>query len=156
MKSIEKINLLVDKLDAKLQAKNMQTQKMAERNATLLRQENLEKIAKIYEELKLSKNHPDFSTIFNYTAMNLAGIVLKDENFGEIHKGKYVQIISIAHELNSSGKRVTKNSSLGYYGKAEKVTEEEKKNIIEFVLRWRYEKSFQHSDHYQQLLEKLH
>jgi len=101
------------------------------------------------------QNHPDFSTLFNYTAMNLAGIGLKDENFGEIHKGKYVQIISISYELNSDGKRVNKNSSLGYYGKAEKLEEKEKSNIIEFVLRWRYEKSFQHSDDYQRLLSKI-
>ena len=156
MTSIEKINLLVDKIDAKLQAKNIQTQKKPEKSPTILRQENLEKIAKIYEKLELSKNHPDFSTIFNYTAMNLAGIGLKEENFGEIYKGKYVQLISIAYELNSSGKRVTKNSSLGYYGKAEKITEKTKNSIIEFVLRWRYEKSFQHSNYYETLLQKLH
>jgi hypothetical protein len=105
--------------------------------------------------LELSKNHPDFNTIFNYTAMNLAGIGLKDENFGEIHEGKYVQIISIAYELNTEGKRITKNTSLGYYGKAEKLNEKTKSQIIEFVLRWRYEKTFEHSDYYQQLLEKL-
>jgi len=65
------------------------------------------------------------------------------------------QIISIAHTLNSSGKRVSKNSSLGYYGKAEKVTREKKNTIIEFVLRWRYEKSFQHSNYYEKLLAKI-
>jgi hypothetical protein len=88
--------------------------------------------------------------------MNLAGIGLKDEHFGEIHEGKYVQIISIAYELNSDGKRINKNTSLGYYGKSEKLEEEKKSDIIEFVLRWRYEKTFQHSDYYQKLLEKLH
>jgi hypothetical protein len=148
---MERINFLLDKVEVKLQNKNTDNN-----TSSILREKNLKKIAKLYETLELSKKHPDFSTIFNYTAMNLAGIGLKNEDFGEIREGKYVQIISIAYELNSDGKRVNKNSSLGYYGKAEKLSEKEKSEIIEFVLRWRYEKTFQHSDHYQQLLEKLH
>ena len=151
MRSIEKVNLLLDRLYVKLQAQN-RTKKMP----SSLRQKNLEKISKLYEELNLSEKHPDFSTIFDYTAINIAGIGLKEENFGEIQKGKYVQIISIAHTLNSNGKRVSKNSSLGYYGKAEKITEKTKNSIIEFILRWRYEKSFRHSDYYQQVLEKFY
>jgi len=150
MKSIEKINLLLDKLDVKLQA-----QKSVTKTPSYLRQENLKKIAKLYEVLNLSEKHPDLSTIFNYTAINVVGIGLKEESFGEIQEGKYVQIISIAHKLNSSGKRVSKNSSLGYYGKAEKITEETKNSIIEFILRWRYEKNFQHSDYYERLLSTI-
>lgn len=151
MNLIEKINFLISQLEAKLE-----TQKTTDTTPPLLREINLKKIANLYEKLELSKNHPDFSSIFNYTAMNLAGIGLKDEDFGEIREGKYVQIISIAYELNNDGQRINKNSSLGYYGKAEKLSQKEKNNIIEFVLRWRYEKSFQHSDYYQELLEKLH
>jgi len=151
MRSIDKINLLLDKLDV-----NLQAQKTVAKTSSYLRQENLEKITQLYEVLNLSEKHPDLSTIFNYTAINVAGIGLKEENFGEIQEGKYVQIISITHKLNSSGKRVSKNSSLGYYGKAEKITEETKNSIIEFILRWRYEKSFQHSDYYEKLLQKLH
>ena len=151
MRSIAKVNLLLDRLDVKLQAQNR-----TERMPSSLRQENLKKISKLYEELNLSEKHSDFSTIFDYTAINIAGIGLKEEKFGEIQKGKYVQIISIAHTLNNSGKRVSKNSSLGYYGKAEKITEETKNSIIEFVLRWRYEKSFQHSDYYEKLLERFY
>jgi len=150
MRTIEKINLLLDRLEVNLQSKNR-----VKETPSSLRQKNLEKLTKLYVELNLSKKHPDFSTIFDYTAINIAGIGLKEENFGEIQKGKYVQIISIAHTLNSSGKRVSKNSSLGYYGKAEKITEEQKNNIIEFILRWRYEKSFQHSDYYEKLLATI-
>ena len=150
MKSIEKINQLLDKLEVNLQPKTT-----AEKTPLSLRQENLEKIAKLYKELGLSEKHPNFSTIFDYSAINIAGIGLKEENFGEIQKGKYVQIISIAHEAKKSGKCVSKNSSLGYYGKAEKLTEERKNSIIEFVLRWRYEKSFQHSDYYEKLLATI-
>ena len=148
MESIKHLNNLLEQLELKL--------KTYKNTPSELREKNLKRVATLYEELNLSTKHPDFSTIFNYTAMNLAGIVLKDENFGEIHEGKYVQIISIAYKLNNEGKRVTKNSSLGYYGKAEKLEEKKKYQIIEFVLRWRYEKSFQHSDDYQQLLKKLH
>jgi len=143
MRSIEKINLLLDEVEKKIQKNN-------------LRERNLKRIFELYTLLELPKKHPDFSTIFNYKAMNLAGIGLKEEDFGEIREGKYVQIISIAYELNKNGKRLLKNSSLGYFGKAEKLTTEMKSNIIEFVLRWRYEKTFQHSEHYRQLLSKLH
>ena len=151
MTSIEKIDFLLNEFEAKLQ--QSQVPKSEQNN---LRDMNLERITSLYQTLNLEKKHPDFTTIFNYKAMNLAGIGLKDEDFGEIREGKYVQIISIAYEINSAGKRVVKNSSLGYYGKAEKLTTKEKSNIIEFVLRWRYEKTFQHSEHYQQLLSKLH
>jgi hypothetical protein len=142
--------MLLDRLDVKLQAQN-RTQK----TPSPLRQENLEKLANLYEELNLSEKHPNFTTIFDYTAINVAGIGLKEENFGEIQEDKYVQIISITHELNNSGKRISKNSSLGYYGKAEKITVETKNCIIEFILRWRYEKSFQHSDYYEKLLATI-
>ena len=143
MSNIKKIHLLLDEVEERLQKSN-------------LRAENLKEISKLFQKLNLSEKHPNFSTIFNYKAMNLAGIGLKDEAFGEIQAGKYVQIIAIAYEIDKDGKRVIRNSSLGYYGKAEKLTQENKSDIIEFVLRWRYEKSFQHSDYYQQLLEKLH
>jgi len=150
MTSIEKINFLVNQVETRFQV-----HETAQPAPAILRKENLHKVAKLYETLELFKKHPDFSTIFNYTAMNLAGIGLKDEDFGEIREGKYVQIISISYELNSDGQRVNKNSSLGYYGKAEKVGEKKKSNIIEFVLRWRYEKSFQHSDYYERLLSTI-
>lgn len=149
MKNMEEVNFLLQELEKKLKRNK-------NNSYSTLRKENLEKISKLYHVLELSKKHPDFSTIFNYKAMNLAGIGLKNEDFGEIRKGKYVQIISISYEVTSEGNRNLKNSSLGYYGKAEKLNEKDKNKIIEFVLRWRYEKSFQHSDYYQQLLDKLH
>lgn len=150
MNSIEKINFLLDQVESKLQQPTFQP------TTSSLREINLTRIEKLFENLKLDKKHSDFKSIFNYTAMNLAGIGLKNEEFGEIREGKYVQIIAIAYEINRLGNKITKNSSLGYYGKAEKLDEHEKSDIIEFVLRWRYEKTFQHSDYYQQLLEKLH
>ena len=148
MTAIEKIYLLLDKIEAKLEQQTLQESQ--------LRVYNLKRLASLYQELNLKLKHPDFTTIFDYKAMNLAGIGLKDNDFGEIRRGKYVQIISIAYETTQEGKSIAKNSSLGYFGKAEKLTKEQKSNIIEFVLRWRYEKSFRHSEHYQELLAKLH
>lgn len=150
MTSIEKINFLLEQVENKVK-----TLKSTDKHHSL-RDTNLERIAELFDLLELSKKHPDYGTLFDYTAINLAGIGLKNEDFGEIREGKYVQIISIAYETDKEGTRVSKNTSLGYYGKGEKLDEKEKHNIIEFVLRWRYEKSFQHSDYYQLLLEKLH
>ena len=150
MTNIEKLNSLLNQLEYKL--KHHQSTPIPQND---LRQENLKTIYHLYQELEIFNKHEEFSTIFEYKAMNLSGIGLKNEDFGEIRQGKYVQIISIAYELNDKGKRIPKNFSLGYYGKAEKVEAQLKHNIIEFVLRWRYEKTFQHSEHYQELLSKL-
>lgn len=149
MTSIEKINFLLEQVENKFENLRLT-------DTRTLRENNLKRIAELFDLLELSKKHPDYSTLFNYTAINLAGIGLKNEDFGEIREGKYVQIIAIAYEINKEGTKIAKNSSLGYYGKGDKLEEKEKHNIIEFVLRWRYEKSFQHSDYYQLLLEKLH
>jgi putative lipoic acid-binding regulatory protein len=121
-----------------------------------LRKENLKFLEVLYNKLEISKKHDNFKSIFEYKAMNLSGIGLKKEDFAEIREGKYIQIISIAYQLNEKGKRIAKNSSLGYFGKAERLEPELKKNIIEFVLRWRYEKAFQHTEHYELLLKELH
>ena len=149
MQNIKKINSLLNELDKQLENKKLM-------EVSSLRKKNLDAIEELYKILELSKKHADFESIFHYTAMNLAGIGLKNEDFGEIREGKYVQIIAISYEIHESGEKIIKNSSLGYYGKAEKLGEKKKAEIIEFVLRWRYEKTFQHSDYYEQLLEKLH
>jgi len=120
-----------------------------------LRKENLKDLEVLYNKLEISKKHDNFKSIFEYKAMNLSGIGLKREDFAEIREGKYIQIISIAYQLNDKGKRIAKNSSLGYFGKAERLEPELKKNIIEFVLRWRYEKAFQHIEYYELLLKEL-
>ncbi|HHD75282.1 MAG TPA: hypothetical protein ENK82_00380 [Campylobacterales bacterium] len=138
MNSIEKLNLLLDQIE----------------EASLLRQNNINRVSKLYKILNLEQKNPDISTLFEYAAINLAGIGLREEDFGEIREGRYVQIIAIDYEIINDKKK-TRNSSLGYYGKAEKLEKDLKKYIIEFVLRWRYEKSFQHSDHYKQLLAKI-
>jgi len=151
MTTIKKLNTLLDQVEEKV--KNLRHQNQSAHD---LRQENLQKIQKLYNTLEIFNKHADFSTIFDYKAMNLSGFGLKNEDFSEIREGKYVQIIAIAYDVNEKGKRMAKNSSLGYFGKAEKVTPQLKNDIIEFVLRWRYEKAFGHTEYYQHLLSKLH
>jgi len=138
MGPIEKLNLLVNQIEEE----------------SLLRHNNIKRIAELYTLLEIEKKHLDLSTLFEYAAMNLAGIGLKEEEFGQIREGRYVQIIAIDYELVNDKKK-TRNNSLGYYGKAEKLEKNLKNQIIEFVLRWRYEKSFQHSDYYKRLLTQI-
>ncbi len=126
-----------------------------EENAEKIRTENIERVKALYEDLKIFEKSPDFDNIFMYKAMNLSGIGLKEEDFGVVRAGKYVQVIAITYEPDASGKKKAKNISLGYYGKGETIDPDLKNKIIEFVLRWRYEKAFQNVAHYKVLLSKL-
>jgi hypothetical protein len=120
-----------------------------------IRLENLVRLIELYEKLDVNKKAPDLDKLFIYKAMNISGIGLKEEDFGEIREGKYVQIIAITYEPDKNGKKKAKNISLGYYGKAETLNKEFKNNIIEFVLRWRYEKAFQNLKHYRVLISRV-
>ena len=120
-----------------------------------VRLENLVRMLELYEKLEIAKKAPNLDEIFVYKAMNISGIGLKEEDFGEIREGKYVQIIAITYEPDKNGKKKAKNISLGYFGKAETLAKEFKNEIIEFVLRWRYEKAFQNLKHYRVLLARL-
>jgi hypothetical protein len=119
------------------------------------RAQNLEELARLYLALNIGKKAPDIRDLFIYKAMNISGIGLKEEDFGEIREGKYVQVIAITYEPDKNGKKKAKNISLGYFGKAETLDPVRKNQVIEFVLRWRYEKAFQNLEHYRLLLEKV-
>lgn len=120
-----------------------------------VREDNIARVKVLYEKLKIFEKSPDFDNIFIYKAMNLSGIGLKEEDFGEVREGKYIQVIAITYEPDKNGKKKAKNISLGYFGKAETLKNELKNEIIEFVLRWRYEKAFQNVEHYKDLIEKV-
>ena len=120
-----------------------------------VRLENLVRMLELYEKLEIAKKAPNLEEIFVYKAMNISGIGLKEEDFGDIREGKYVQIIAITYEPDKNGKKKAKNISLGYFGKAETLDKDFKNEIIEFVLRWRYEKAFQNLKHYRVLLARL-
>lgn len=120
-----------------------------------VRKENKIRVEVLYEKLKIFEKSPDFSNIFIYKAMNLSGIGLKEEDFGQVREGKYIQIIAITYEPDKNGKKKAKNISLGYFGKAESLDATLKNEIIEFVLRWRYEKAFQNVEHYKDLIARV-
>ncbi len=133
-----------------LQNNNNTTQNIEDRNY------NMQRLIKLFNELEINEKCPVFDDIFSYKAMNLAGIGLKDDDFGEVRAGKYIQIIAISYESDKDNeKKKAKNISLGYFGKGEGLALAKKYNIIEFILRWRYEKGFQNIDNYKHLLEKL-
>lgn len=120
-----------------------------------IREENISRVKALYEKLKIFEKSPDFEKIFIYKAMNLSGIGLKEDDFGEVREGKYIQIIAITYEPDKNGKKKAKNISLGYFGKAETLDGTLKNEIIEFVLRWRYEKAFQNLEHYKDLIARV-
>lgn len=120
-----------------------------------IREDNIARVKFLYKKLSIYEKSPDFSNIFIYKAMNLSGIGLKEDDFGEVRQGKYIQIIAITYEPDKNGKKKAKNISLGYFGKAELLENILKNDIIEFVLRWRYEKAFQNVEHYKDLISHI-
>lgn len=128
--------------------------KVAE-NHDNVRKENMVRVKELYEKLKIFEKSPDFDRVFMYKAMNLSGIGLKEDDFGEVREGKYIQVIAITYEPDKNGKKKAKNISLGYFGKAETLENKLKNEIIEFVLRWRYEKAFQNVEHYKDLISRV-
>jgi hypothetical protein len=110
------------------------------------RKENMLELERLYNSLKLNEKVADFKDIFEFKAINLSGMSLQKEDLGAIKDGKYTQLIGIKYDKNAKVKN--RNESLAYYGRSEKVSEEVKTEIISFVLRWRFEKSFMTLEHY--------
>ena len=81
------------------------------------------------------------------------GITLSEEALGEIQKGRYVQLLVIAAKKKEEKKSTS--ISLGYFGKAELLDPQQVAYLTEFVLRWRYEKSFLNVNHYRDLIGQL-
>jgi len=136
---------------------SVESLKKTEKNTSSddIRKANILRVKALYEKLKIFEKSPNFDDIFIYKAMNLSGIGLKEEDFGEVREGKYIQIIAITYEPDKNGKKKAKNVSLGYFGKAEALDTTLKNEIIEFVLRWRYEKAFQNVEHYKDLIARV-
>jgi hypothetical protein len=176
--SLDKLKALTSRLEEKLEqkkerstsddkevsvSKEVPVSKPVEKTTTVtksmssdqVREENIARVKELYEKLKIFEKSPDFTEVFIYKAMNLSGIGLKEEDFGEVREGKYIQIIAITYEPDKNGKKRAKNISLGYFGKAESLDATLKNEIIEFVLRWRYEKAFQNVEHYKDLIAKI-
>ncbi|WP_324171190.1 hypothetical protein [Sulfurimonas sp.] len=117
------------------------------------RQENMKILKGLYTEINLDEKLENFLDLFNFKAINLSGASLLDENLGEIKKGKYLQILAISYDKNAIKKST--NISLGYYGKAENVEINLKNKIVEFIIRYRFEKSFMTLENYYGMLGKF-
>jgi len=119
----------------------------------LERKSNLKEVEELYIKLGINTKTDTFEDLFEYKAINLSGLSLSDDDLGSIKEGKYAQIIAIIYDKNAKVKN--KNISLGYYGRAEKLSSQQKRDIITFVLGWRFEKSFRTLEHYHNLMASL-
>ena len=117
----------------------------------MTRKENLKLLEELYKSLHVSDKVDDFSDLFLFKAINLSGVSLKSEELGVIKKGKYLQLLAISYDKDAKVK--SKNISLAYFGRVENVDEKIKNDVVAFVLRWRFEKSFMTLEHYHNLLE---
>ncbi|MBD3800764.1 MAG: hypothetical protein IE886_04795 [Campylobacterales bacterium] len=117
------------------------------------RKENMAALESLYHALGVDEKVPEFAELFEFKAMNLAGISLADDTLGNPHEGKYVQIIAITYDREAKVRN--KNSSLAYFGRAEKLEPSQRDAVVAFVLRWRFEKSFRTLEHYHTLLQRF-
>ena len=114
------------------------------------RKENLKILEELFVELMIDKKVETFGELFEFKAVNLSGASLAPETLGEVKVGKYLQLLAISYDKDALIK--SKNISLGYYGKAEKVDVALKEKIVEFIMRFRFEKSFMTLEHYYDIL----
>ncbi len=119
----------------------------------LSRKENLKALEHLYESLNINDKVASFEDLFYFKAINLSGISLHREDLGAVKEKRYVQIIAIIYDKTSKVKN--KNSSLGYFGRSEKLDAALKDEIVSFVLRWRFEKSFMTLEHYHGMINTL-
>ena len=119
----------------------------------LARKNNLERLKELYSEIGIAEKVQNMEALFEFKAINLSGVSLQEENLGAIKEGKYLQILAIAYDKNAAVK--SKNISLAYFGRVESVESELKDKIVEFVIRYRFEKSFINLEHYHGMLEQL-
>lgn len=116
----------------------------------LTRKENFKRLEQLFEALGIAQKVDSFESIFDFKAINLTGVSLTPEALGEIHEGRYVQMIAISYDAQAVVKN--RNRSLGYFGRAEKIDPKRKAEVVAFVLSWRFEKSFRTLEHYNALL----
>ncbi len=114
------------------------------------RKQNLKILQKLFGELDIDKKVAQFEDLFHFKAVNLSGVSLNEEDLGKIKKGKYLQILAIHYDKNAIKK--SKNISLAYFGRVENVANELKEKVVEFVIRYRFEKSFMTLEHYHDML----
>ena len=116
----------------------------------IARKNNIIALEELYRFVGVDKKIEDFETLFDFKAINLSGASLSNENLGEIKDGKYLQILAIQYDKNAVVK--SKNISLAYFGRVENVDKILKDKVVEFVIRYRFEKSFITLEYYYDML----
>lgn len=129
------------------------SQKISISNYEMVRKENISALKKLYEELDIAQKVASFEDLFHFKAINLSGASLQAETLGEIKKGKYLQMLAIAYDKEAKVK--SKNISLAYYGRVENVDAALVHKVVEFIIRYRFEKSFMTLEHYHTMLGKF-
>lgn len=114
------------------------------------RKENLKILENLYKKIQIDKKVENFSDLFDFKAINLSGASLLSESLGEIKKGKYLQILAISYDKTAVQK--SKNVSLAYFGKVESVETGLKDMVVEFIIRYRFEKSFMTLENYYDMI----
>ena len=117
----------------------------------LARKNNLKILQELYKEVGIDKKVTQLEDIFEFKAINLSGASLLNENLGKIKEGKYLQVLAIQYDKNRDKK--SKNISLAYFGRVENVEPEFKDKVVEFIIRYRFEKSFMTLEHYHTMLD---
>jgi len=117
----------------------------------MARKENIIRLKSLFEELEIDKKVEYFDDLFEFKAINLSGASLLSTNLGEIKQGKYLQILAISYDKESVIK--SKNISLAYFGRVENVDVKLKDSVVEFIIRYRFEKSFITLEHYHDMME---
>ena len=119
----------------------------------MARKENLIKLKALFHQLEYDKKIASFEALFEFKAINLSGASLAADSLGTIKEGKYLQVLAIQYDKEASVK--SKNSSLGYYGRSENVDTLLKDAIVEFIIRYRFEKSFMTLEGYHKMLRQF-
>ena len=117
------------------------------------RKDNLKILEELFRELGIEEKVEKFLYLFDFKAINLSGASLVPETLGEIKEGKYLQILAISYDKNAVIK--SKNISLAYFGRVENVDSKLKNKIIEFIIRYRFEKSFMTLEHYHDMIGNI-
>lgn len=117
------------------------------------RKDNLKILENLFSELEINKKVESFTKLFDFKAINLSGASLVQETLGEIKEGKYLQVLAISYDKDAVIK--SKNISLAYFGRVENVEVILKDKIIEFIIRYRFEKSFMTLEHYHDIIGSI-
>ena len=125
--------------------------KIAIASYEMARKENLKILRELFSTIGIDEKVQSFEELFEFKAINLSGASLLEDSLGEIKKGKYLQVLAISYDKDAVVK--SKNISLAYFGRVENVDPALKDKVVEFIIRYRFEKSFITLEHYHGMLE---